>query len=78
MEFPIHIETISMELPIECFKGSRVWFSYDVFLYLKDVLVLSSSADRDEMQHYAAFHQGLYCLLKYLFRGFQYTKGKKI
>ena len=29
------------------------------------------SADPDEMQHYAAFHQGLDCLP----RGFQYTNG---
>ena len=27
------------------------------------------------MQHYAAFHVGLYCLPKYPLRGFQYTKG---
>ena len=31
-------------------------------------------ADPDEMQHYAAFHQGLRCLLEYPFRGFQYAK----
>ena len=27
------------------------------------------SIDPDEMQHYAAFHQGLHCLQKYRFRG---------
>ena len=27
------------------------------------------------MQHYAAFHLGLHCWPKYLFRGFQYKKG---
>ena len=31
---------------------------------------LANSADSDEMQHYAAFHLGLHCLPKYLFRGF--------
>ena len=28
------------------------------------------------MLHYAAFHQGLYCFIKYLFKGFSLTKGK--
>ena len=35
------------------------------------VLILINSADPDEMQHYAAFHLGLHCLLKYPFRGSQ-------
>ena len=26
--------------------------------------ILANSADPDEMQHYAAFHQGLLCLLR--------------
>ena len=30
-------------------------------------LLLASSADPDEMQHYAAFHLGLHCFQKYLF-----------
>ena len=33
-----------------------------MFFPLKVVLILANSADPDEMQHYAAFHQGLYCL----------------
>ena len=45
------------------------------FLSLKIILVIANSADPDEMQHYAAFHLGLLFLPKYLFRGFQYTKG---
>ena len=46
------------------------------FCPLKVVLIfIASTADPDEMQHYAAFHLGLHCLLKYLFRGFPYTKG---
>ena len=28
--------------------------------------------DPDELQHDAAFHLGLHCLQKYLFRGFPY------
>ena len=34
-----------------------------------------NSADPDEMQLYAAFRLGLYCLPKCPFRDFQYTKG---
>ena len=58
------------------FKGHRYNFlNYDVFSSLKVVLILVNSADPNEMQHYAAVHLGLHCLLKYLFRSFQYTKG---
>ena len=32
------------------------------------VLIIANSADLDEMQHHAAFHLGLHCLPKYLFR----------
>ena len=73
MDFPIHIDTTSVGLPIVYFKGHRLSFlNYDVFLSLKIVCILANSADPDEMQHYAL---GLHCLSKYLFRGFQYTNG---
>ena len=66
MGFPIHIDTISMGLPILYFKGLQVDFSkYDVFLEV--VLILANSADPD------AFQLGLHCLPKYPIRGFQYT-----
>ena len=48
---------------------------YDVFRSMKVVLITANSADPDEMQHYAAFHLGLHCLLKNQFGGFQNTKG---
>ena len=60
-------------MPIVHFKGL---LDNDVFLSLKDVLILANSADPDEMQHYATFHQGLACLPKYLLRGLQYTRVK--
>ena len=41
----------------------------------EDLFYLTNSVELDEMQHYAAFHQGLYCLQKYSFRGFENTKG---
>ena len=39
------------------------------FLFLKIDFVLANSADPDEMRPCAAFHLGLHCLLKLLFRG---------
>ena len=69
MNFPIHC-------PLCTLRGHRYNFlNYDVFLSLEAVLILANSADPDKMQHYAAFHLGLHCLSKYLFRGFQHTKG---
>ena len=52
MDFPIHIDTISVELSIVYFKGSHVE---------------ANSADPGEMQQYAAFHLCLHCLPKYQF-----------
>ena len=49
---------------------------YDVCLSQKIVFILATSADPDEMQHYAAFHLGLHYLPKYPFGGFQYRKGQ--
>ena len=64
IDFPIHIDTICMGLPIVYFKGSQVEFlMYDVFCSLKVVLIIANSVDPDEMQHYAAFHLDLHCLL---------------
>ena len=50
-------------------RGIRLLFPNVIaFLFLKIEFVLANSI-------YAAFHLGLHCLPKYLFRGFQYTKG---
>ena len=38
--------------------------------------ILANSADPDEMLQYAAFHQGLHCLRKFLFTGIINEKGK--
>ena len=45
-----------------------------VVFFLKIDFVVANSADPDEMPHYAAFHLGLHCLPKYLFRGFRGQK----
>ena len=72
MEFSIKLHTIK--------SGWSIVYSYSfqtifVFQSLKIDFVLASSADHDEMLHYAAFHLGLHCLPKYLFRGLGFTKG---
>ena len=36
------------------------------FLSLKIVFIIANGADPVEISHYVPFHQGLYCLLKYL------------
>ena len=41
------------------------------------MFVLTSSADPDEMLHYATFHLGLYCLPTYAFMSHKYTNGWK-
>ena len=79
MDFHIHIDTISMGLPIVYLRGSPVEFSKLCVSVTKGCfnlfLKLANSADPDEMQHYAAFHLGLSCLPKYQLKGFQYIKG---
>ena len=77
MDFPIHIDTISMGQPIVFFKGSQVeyFLYYDVYRSLKIVLILANSAEPDEMQHDAAFHLGLHYLPNYPFTGLHDTKG---
>ena len=57
-------------------KGSQVRISKLYCTYVPEiVLSLSKRADPGEMPCYAIFHLGLYCLPKYLFRGFQNTKN---
>ena len=79
MGFPMHVDRISVELPILYFKGSQnfPWdiINYDALLSLNIVFIFANSADPDEMLHYAAFHLGLHCLPKYLFTGIQNEKG---
>ena len=47
------------------------------FFCLKTYFTFTNSVVPDEMQHHAAFHLGLHCLQKYLFRGFPKYKGLK-
>ena len=77
MDFSIHIDTISMGLPIEYLKGAQASNTYIIISFCPWMLflILTNSADPDEMQHYAAFHLGLYRLPKFSFKGFQYAMG---
>ena len=76
MDFPIHIDTISMGLPILYFKESQVKnLNFNIYLSLKVFFIFANSADPDEMQHHAAFHLSLHCLPEYPFKGYQYTRG---
>ena len=56
MDFPIHIDTISIGLPILYLEGSQIVVSkllcifYYVFLSLKLVLILANSEGPYEMQ----------------------------
>ena len=72
MDFPIHIDTINMELSILYFMGSQVKIlNLNMFLSRNTIFILANSADQAEMPHHAAFHLGLHCLPKYLFTSIQ-------
>ena len=77
MEFPITFDTVKLGWSIVYIEGSQVIISKTniVFLSLIISLVLANRADPDEMPHYVAFHLGLQCFLKYLFRSFWFPKG---
>ena len=78
MEFPIKFDIPKPGWSIVYIQGSQVIISKNIiFLSLKIGFVLANSAYSDEMPQYAAFHMGLHCLLKYLFRGFQYIQRIK-
>ena len=44
-------------------------------LLSEDFFTFTNIVDPDEMPRSVAFHLGLHCLQKYLFRGYQNTKG---
>ena len=77
MEFSIKLCTYNRVKIVHCIlRGKRLYFPKNiVFLSLKMDFVRANSAEPDEMPHYAAFHLGLGCLPKYLFKGVQFTKG---
>ena len=63
MDFPIHIDTLSMGVPIVYFKGSQVELSKIRCIcgHKGFFLILANSEHPNEMQHYnASFHLGLW------------------
>ena len=53
MDFPIQIDTISMEFSVLYFKGSQVKNSkFKYISVLKIIFILANSADLHEMLHY--------------------------
>ena len=79
MEFYIELQTIKMGWSIVYIEGSQVIISptppKNCIFSLKMDFVMANSVDPDEMPHDAAFHQGLHCLPKHLFRYFSSSKG---
>ena len=78
MEFSIKPHIIQEGWSILYIEGSQVVIKKNVFLSLTIDFVLANNADPDEMLHYAAFHLGLHCLLKYPFWGFWSTKRLRL
>ena len=66
MDYPIHIDTISMELFILYFDGFPVKLSInDVFLSLKIVFIIANSVDPDEIWVFTvcqSTHLGVYSI----------------
>ena len=57
MDYPIHIDTNNMDLSILKLKGLPVKISINgVLLFLNIVVIVTNSADHNEMPHCAAFH----------------------
>ena len=64
MDYPIHIDTISMKFSILYLRVGKSNFYKMMYCVLEDVFILANSANPDEMPPYAAFHLGFHCLPK--------------
>ena len=76
MEFSIKFDSVKSGWSIVYIEGLQDTILKKIlyfFLWRFD-FVLANSADSDEMLHYVAFHLGLHCLPKYLFRGFWFQR----
>ena len=71
LSIPISLIQLQQDGPLYILKGLIIISKK----YLISVSELANSVDHDDMPHSAAFHMCLHCLQKYLFRGFQSTKG---
>ena len=79
MDFPIHVDTMSMGLSIVYFKGSQLKFSKVWCVSVSESCFIFNSKQCRPWWNAALcckwLQLGLHCLPKYPFRGFQYTKG---
>ena len=74
MDYSIHIDVISTELPILYFKGfAGQNFCKISISVAEDCFYLSKHADPDEMLPYAAFLLGLHCLQRYTYTCLKYA-----
>ena len=70
MDSSFWFDTINLGKSFVHIKGCQVIILKKYCILLSEDMFYLYSVDPDEMQHYAAFHLGLHCLQKYLFRGF--------
>ena len=82
VKFSIKLHTVKSgsDGPLYILRGHRLLFQNKIhvlyFFPRRLIFVCANSVDPDEMPHYVAFHLGLRCLPKYLFRvTFPFTKG---
>ena len=77
MDYCVQIYAASVDLSILYLRCHRSIFIHFLFIYLKIVFILTSSATTGENSH-ITFNQGLYFLPKYLFTSKWNKKGKSI
>ena len=76
MDFPIHVKTIHMQLPILYFKrGSQLELFKLWRISVMKICFVAHDAARHELPHHAAFHLCIYCFSKYQLAGIQNVKG---
>ena len=76
MESSFWFDTINLGLVHYTYLGvSGYTFKKYCVLSPEDFYTFTNSVDTEEMQHYAAYRQGLHSLKKCLFRCFLNTKG---
>ena len=79
MDSSLWFDTMILVNPFVNIFGCQVLIFKKCYIILSgDLLTLANSVDPNEMQHYAAFYLGLYCLQKYSFMGFLKTKCLKV
>ena len=62
MDYPIHIDTIKMELSILYLKGFQVKFSIKCRIFVPEDCFISANS----LNPFVAFHLGLHCMPNYL------------